>query len=79
MVYDYTPEKDGAIVAIHIYLFNGYQPMAELLPAFGGSYTIRWDCVEDRKIFLKGINAYTIIYDDRALMVDFNSHKRTKY
>ena len=79
MIHDYTPERDGAITAIRIYLRNGYQPMAILLPAFGGSYHIHWDSVDEREPFLKGINAYTVFYDERTKMTDFKSFWREKH
>lgn len=76
MIHNYTPEKDGAIIAIRIYLKDGYKPMAILIPAFGGSYQIHWDYVDERKPFLKGINAYTIFFDDRAKNTNFEGFLR---
>ena len=62
----YNPMTHGAIIAVHIYLEDGYKPMAELAFAFGGTETIHWDDVKEREPYLKGINAYTIMCDDRA-------------
>ena len=78
MIHDYTPERDGAITAIRIYLQNGYQPMAILLPAFGGAYTIHWDSLDEREPFLKGINAYTVMFDERAKSCKFENFWRRK-
>lgn len=77
MAHDYTPQKDGAIVAIRIYFEGDRQPTAELLPAFGGSYTIDWCCPDERKPFLPGINGYTFIYDERE-RVPFEKFRRPK-
>ena len=51
----YNPMTHGAIIAVHIYLEDGYKPMAELAFAFGGTETIHWDDVEEREPYLKGI------------------------
>lgn len=78
MIHNYTPERDGAITAVHIHLKDGYKPMATLLPAFGGRYLIHWDSVIEREPFLKGINAYTIFFDERAKRADFESYWRVR-
>lgn len=62
----YDPMERGAVIAIHIWLKDGYQPMAELAFAFGGTAVIQWDNVYARDEYASGINAYTIIYDDRT-------------
>lgn len=61
----YTPETHGCITAIRIFNESGHIPTAELLFAFGGSRTIRWDIVENREEYASGITAYTLIYDER--------------
>lgn len=63
----YRPEFDGAVTAVHILLKDGYKPVARLTFAFGGMYTFEWDRCDIRDIFNKGINAYTIFYDERAV------------
>lgn len=72
---DYDPEIYGAVVAIHIWLKNGYQPMADLAFAFGGMKTIEWDNIDARAKYQRGINAYTIMYDDRTKL-PFEAHVR---
>lgn len=62
----YDPTIHGIVTAVHIYLEHGYKPMAELAFAFGGTATIHWDNIKEREIYMKGINAYTIMCDDRA-------------
>lgn len=62
---NYNPTKHGTVVAIRIYLENGHQPMAELAFAFGGTETIHWDDIAEREKYSAGINAYTLIYDER--------------
>lgn len=61
----YNPTRHGSVVAIRIWLENGYQPMAELAFAFGGTRTIHWDDVSERENYISGINAYTLMYDER--------------
>lgn len=61
----YDPRYDGIIDAIRIYNRDGYQPTATLSFAFGGSFTFPWDRVDFRRMFNRGINAYTIMYDTR--------------
>lgn len=62
----YEPSKDGSVTAIHLWLKDQYQPMATLAFAFGCTATIEWDNITQRDHFITGINAYTIIYDDRT-------------
>lgn len=62
----YNPMTHGVVTAIHIYLEDGHKPMAELAFAFGGTEIIHWDSVAERDMYECGINAYTIMYDDRA-------------
>lgn len=62
----YDPMYDGAITSIRIYLKDGYQPMAELAFAFGGTFTFEWDRCDFREMFMSGINAYTLMYDTRC-------------
>ena len=66
MYKNYNPMTHGIVTAIHIYLEDGYKPMAELAFAFGGTEIIHWNNVAEREIYAKGINAYTIMCDDRA-------------
>ena len=73
----YDPEIYGAVVAIHIWLKDGYQPMADLTFAFGGMKTIEWDNIDEREKYQRGINAYTIIYDDRTKL-PFEAHIRER-
>lgn len=61
----YNPMTHGAVTAIRIFNEDGYKPMAELLFAFGGSRIIRWDIAENREEYAAGINAYTLMYDER--------------
>lgn len=62
----YNPTMHGLVTAIRIFNEDGYKPMAELIFAFGGSRIIRWDIVENREEYAAGINAYTLMYDERA-------------
>lgn len=71
MKYDVT--KNGIIVAAHIFLKNGYQPMATLVFAFGGHVTIEWDNIKEREKYKEGINAYTVFFDDRT---SYNSFEK---
>lgn len=70
----YNPMIHGAVTAIHIWLDNGYKPMAELAFAFGGTKVINWDNVSERKKYKDGITAYTIMYDERAESVPFENY-----
>lgn len=76
-LYDMLPEEDpydinklGAVSTIRIYIDenDGYTIMAQLAFAFGETVIIRWDDVEQRKKYSKGINAYTFIKDEREYM-----------
>lgn len=62
----YNPMIHGVVTAIHIYLEDRYKPMAELAFAYGGTKIIHWDDIAERATYMEGINAYTIICDDRA-------------
>ena len=73
----YTPEANGVVTAIRIFNKDGYKPMAELTFAFGGSTIIEWDNVEQREPYLKGINAYTYIFDERVEKVDKSKFFKT--
>ena len=69
----YNQYQDGSVKAIRIYYAdNGISPMADLILAFTGKITIQWDNIEQREIYSKGINSYTLYYDDRE-KVDFKS------
>lgn len=61
---EYTPQKNGSVVAIKIYN-KGCSPMAVLAFAFGGFVEIRWDVAEERNKYKDGINAYTLYFDAR--------------
>lgn len=62
----YDLEKDGVVLKIRITVAdNLLTPIAELKLASGKIVVIRWDCVEHRNIYMKGINAYTLWYDER--------------
>ena len=63
---EYDTAAHGVVVAMRIfYAENGFTPMAELVFAFGRSKTIRWDVIDERETYLPGINAYTLVYDER--------------
>jgi hypothetical protein len=69
----YNQYQDGSVKAIRIYYAdNGISPMADLILAYGGKITIQWDNIEQREIYSKGINGYTLYYDERE-KVDFKS------
>jgi len=61
----YIPSKDGAVTAIRIYYENDRTSMAELAFAFGGTATIEWTNVDERNIYLSGMNGYTFVFDER--------------
>lgn len=62
----YDPSTHGAIVAMRIfYAEDGMTPMAELVFAFGRSEIIQWNLIAEREMYLSGINAYTLVYDER--------------
>lgn len=55
------------VIAIRIYL-GGYTntvPMADLKMVDGVTETIEWTNIKQRKQFERGINGYTLIYDER--------------
>lgn len=60
----YDPRTKGTVTAIKIFL-DGATPRATLAFAFGGYVTIAWNNVEEREQYMAGINAYTLIYDER--------------
>lgn len=72
---NYNSGFNDFVEAIHIWLKDGYKPMADLAFISGGVKTIAWDDIEEREKYSFGINAYTIIYDDRAGQ-SFESHIR---
>jgi hypothetical protein len=75
----YYPPRDGAVVAIRIFYAEGtFTPMAELAFAFGGKVTVRWDMPLEREVYAPGINAYTVIYDERPKRPDFNDWVKQK-
>lgn len=76
-LYDMLPEEEpydvkklGAVSTVRIYISeeDGHSIMAQLTFAFGETTIIRWDDVEQRKKYSKGINAYTFIKDEREYM-----------
>lgn len=71
---NYTPDKYGAIKAMHIFLNRMKTPYATLAFAFGGVVTVPWNVVTNREKYEAGITAYTIIYDDRADYLPFTDH-----
>lgn len=72
---NYNSGFNDFVEAIHIWLKDGYKPMADLAFISDGVKTIAWDDIEEREKYSFGINAYTIIYDDRAGQ-SFESHIR---
>lgn len=76
---NYSPDKFGVIESIHIFLKHGYRPMATLTFCFGGVVTIPWDRIDIKDKYKEGINAYTIIYDDRAKKAPFINRIRYIY
>lgn len=62
----YDPQRDGMVEAIKIYN-NGISPIAILTFTYGGSAEIKWDIATEREKYAAGINAYTLIYDERAV------------
>lgn len=69
---NYSVEKNGAVVAMRIFLEDSRKPMAELAFAYGGTATIDWTNVAEREKYKEGINGYTLIYDERP-KADFSS------
>lgn len=75
----YYPPRDGAVVAIRIfYAEDMHSPMATLAFAFGGTTTIEWDNINQRKKYEAGINGYTAIFDDRFKDTTFQDFVRRK-
>ena len=68
--YPYDIDKLGAVSTVRIYISeeDGHSIMAQLAFAFGETTIIRWDDVEQRKKYSRGINAYTFIKDEREYM-----------
>ncbi len=57
-------ENKRAVNAIRIY-WDGITPMADLKFAYGEPVTIQWNDAKERAKYANGINAYTLIYDER--------------
>lgn len=74
----YDPTIDGAVVAIKI--SDTLPVKATLAFAFGGTVEIEWDRVDQRETYSAGINAYTVIYDERCAKYNrtFESFVREK-
>lgn len=53
------------VLAIRIYYGLNNTPMADLYMVDGVVETIQWTDVKQREEFAKGINGYTLIYDER--------------
>lgn len=53
------------VLAIRIYYGLNHTPMADLRMVDGVVETIQWTDTKQRKEFEKGINGYTLIYDER--------------
>lgn len=70
---DYDPAEHGVIVAMRIFTDwdNMCTPTAELAFAYGGTFVCQWNRADIREIFLKGIDSYTLIYDERLGEVPF--------
>lgn len=76
----YNPARDGAVNAIRIFYADGtITPMAELAFAFGDKVIIQWDLPSERDAYDSGINAYTVIYDERPKRPDFNDWVKQKH
>ena len=62
----YDPAERGAVLAIRIYFEGDHFPMAELVFAFDTkTEIIEWANPTEREMYSIGINAYTVIYDER--------------
>lgn len=62
----YNLTKDGTVIGIRIYFKkNTFTPLADLKFAFGGTATIDWCNVNQRREYESGINGYTLFYDER--------------
>lgn len=73
---DYTPERDGVIIAVRLFLEeNTLSPLAEVMTVYGKRKIIRWDSVENRALYGKGITSSTVYYDERTTM-DFSDLAR---
>lgn len=71
-IFEYDPHKQGAITAIRIFEDEKeIAPMAELAFAFGGTAIIHYNNPRERYVYEIGINAYTVIFDERTK--DYNS------
>jgi len=74
----YNPQKDGAVVAVRIFEDGGSLfPKAEMAFAFGGTEIIEWTNSEQRTPFLRGMNGYTFIFDERQKH-NFNHYVKEK-
>lgn len=67
----YNPTIHGAVNAIRITEEAGCLPIAELVFAFGDSVKIAWSNSEERSKYEAGINAYTLIYDERIRNIPY--------
>ena len=73
--FKYNPTEHGAITAIKIFTADdGHTPMATLAFAFGGTATIEWADAKQREIYASGINAYTLMYDNRDKPLSFKDN-----
>lgn len=62
----YNPIIHGAVTAIRLfYDKTGYNTLAELAFAFGGTTIIEWNRPDFRNLFSAGINGYTLMFDER--------------
>ena len=61
----YDTYNYGCVIAVRIYLVNGHIPMADLVFSDSRYTTIEWANVSHRDKYKSGINAYTLIYDER--------------
>ena len=75
---DYTVEKYGVVVAMKLFLVDYHIPYATLAFAFGGTVTVEWDVVENRKKYESGINSYTLVYDERVGDTSFENHVKVR-
>lgn len=60
----YTPESCGVVLAVKIEGNKEKLPVATLSFAFGGTYKTTW-CQSTLDRFKKGINSYTLFFDER--------------
>ena len=62
----YNPIIHGTVTAIRLFHDeNGYNTLAELAFAFGGTTIIEWTRPDLRNLFSAGINGYTLMFDER--------------